>query len=80
MLSTDNILTVRKSYLQNKEKLGDISDAASDVFNYVIDNNVVVDADGILKLTDLLYYVNQCIDKESIFFGMLTAIVKYKKH
>ena len=68
----------KRGYLKNKDKLGDFVDATANIFNYVIDNNVVTNADGILKLTDLMYYMNQVVDKESMFFGVLTAINKYK--
>lgn len=73
-----NLLAVRQFYLANKDKLGDFVDAAANAFNYVIDNSIVVNADGILVLTDLLYKINVVVDKESMFFGLLTAISKYK--
>ena len=73
-----NLLAVRQFYLANKDKLGDFVDAAANAFNYVIDNNIVTNADGILVLTDLLYKINVVVDKESMFFGLLTAISKYK--
>lgn len=73
-----NLLSVRQFYLANKDKLGDFVDAAANAFNYVIDNNIVVNVDGILVLTDLLYKINVVVDKESMFFGILTAISKYK--
>ena len=73
-----NILDVRKYYLSNKEKLGDFIDAASLLFNYVCDNDII-NEDGILKLTDQLFYINSVVDKEPVFFGMLIAIKKYGK-
>ena len=76
-VSSDNMLAVRQYYMQNKDKLNDYILAGSNMFNYVVDNNVIVDPDGILKLTDLLYYLNVCIDKESVFFGMVTAVKRY---
>lgn len=74
---TTNILDVRKFYLQNKEKLGDMLEAGSLIFNYVVDNGLVT-PDGVLKLTDLLYQTNVCVDKEPQIFGMLIAISKYR--
>ena len=71
-----NILDARKFYLQNKEKLGDFVEAGSLLFNYVCDNELI-DEDGILKLTDQLYYLNMVVDKEPVFFGMLVTIKKY---
>lgn len=78
VITTNNILSIRSFYLKNKDKLGDFIEAGTNIFNYVVDNNVVTTSDGILKLTDMLYYLNQCVDKETIFFGILTAIHKYK--
>ncbi len=78
VINEKNLLNVRSFYLKNKDKLGDFVDATANIFNYVIDNNIVTNADGILKLTDLMYYINQVVDKESMFFGVLTAINKYK--
>lgn len=53
-LSEKNLLNVRQYYLQNKDQLNDYIVAGSDLFNYVVDNGIV-DTDGILKLTDLLF-------------------------
>lgn len=74
-----NILNVRKFYLQNKEKIDDFMTFASEIFNYSIDNNIVVDAQGILKMTDILYYINMVVDKEPVFFGLISAIYQYGK-
>lgn len=72
-----SILEVRKEYLAHKDKVNDYVEAASALYNYVIDNGIVVDLDGILKMTDLLFYMNTVIDKESNFFGLVTAIAKW---
>lgn len=74
----ENILDVRKFYLSQKDKISDYVEAGSMLFNYVVDNGIVTNLDGILKLTDLLFYLNTVIDKESNFFGMITAITKWK--
>lgn len=76
-IQANNMLDVRKFYLANKDKISDYVMFASEVFNYVVDNDIVSNSDGILKLTDLLYYLNMVIDKESMFFGMLVAINKW---
>lgn len=76
-IQANNMLDVRKFYLANKDKISDYVMFASDVFNYVVDNGIVSNSDGILKLTDMLYYLNMVIDKESMFFGMLVAINKW---
>jgi DNA polymerase III delta prime subunit len=78
-ISLPNILDVRKFYLANKTKLVDFIEGASLLFNYVVDNDLV-DSDGILKLTDMLYQLNVVVDKEPTFFGMLVAIKRYLKN
>ena len=75
-LECENILDVRKLYIQEKKKLEDFVEGGSLLFNYAVDNNLIT-ADGILKLTDQLYYLNVVVDKEPVFFGMLVAISKY---
>ena len=72
-----NLLEIRRSYLAQKDKISDYVEAGSQLFNYVVDNNVVSSPDGILKMTDILFYLNTVIDKESCFFGLVTAISKW---
>jgi hypothetical protein len=50
-LECENILDVRKLYIQEKKKLEDFVEGGSLLFNYAVDNNLIT-ADGILKLTD----------------------------
>lgn len=76
-LTEKNILTVRQFYLKNKDKLNDFVEGGSELFNYVVDNGIMTDSNGILKLADLLYQLNVVVDKEPTFFAMLVAIVKY---
>lgn len=77
VVSSKNILDARQFYLKNKDKICDFMTYASNIFNYVIDNNIVKSTDGILVLTDILYKINVVVDKESMFFGLLVAIRKY---
>lgn len=72
-----NIIDVRAFYLKHKDSITDYVTFASDVFNYVIDNGIITDVNGILKLTDIMYQLNVVVDKESMFFGMVIAISKY---
>ena len=76
-LSEKNILGVRQYYIKNKEQLGDFIECSSLLFNYVCDNGIVTDSDGILKLADLIYQLNVVVDREPTFFGMLVVIKKY---
>lgn len=75
-LESKNILDVRQFYIKNKDKIGDYVSFASEVFNYVVDNGILKNENGILALTDLLYKLNVVIDKESMFFGFLIEIRK----
>lgn len=75
-LSEKNLLNVRQYYLQNKDQLNDYIVAGSDLFNYVVDNNII-DNDGILVLTNMIYQINVCVDKEPIFFGMVVAVKRH---
>ena len=75
--TTSSILEVRKFYLSEKDKISDYVEFGSVLFKHVVDNGIVVDLDGILKMTDLLFQLNMVIDKESGFFGLLTAIAKW---
>lgn len=76
--SGKSLLDIRKSYLAQKDKISDYVEAGSQLFNYAVDHNVVQDPDGILKMTDLLFYLNTVIDKESCFFGLVTAVSKWR--
>lgn len=75
--TSSDMLALRQRYLKAKDTLGDFMDAASALYSCAIDTGAVSSADGILKLTDLLHYVSVCVDKESMFFGMLAAVSKY---
>lgn len=74
-----NLLDVRTEYLREKDKLGDFVEAGSKLFSYALDSELVVDPDGTLLLSDLLYKLSVVVDKESLFFGMLAAVAKFGK-
>lgn len=77
--SGKNLIEVRKEYLAKKDKINDYVEAGSALYNYVIDNGIVSDLDGILKMTDILFYMNTVIDKEANFFGLVTAVAKWRR-
>ena len=76
-LSEKDVLDVRRFYLANKDKVSDYVVAGSDLFNAVVDMGLVTE-DGILKLTDQIFMLNQVIDKECMFFGMIITLRKYR--
>lgn len=76
-VSCDDMLEVRRFYLQNKDKISDFVEAGSFLFEYAVDNGLVDGCDGMLVLSDKLFQLNQVIDKETGFFAMLPAVKKY---
>lgn len=77
-VSEKDLLKVRQFYMKNKDAVSDYVAFGSDLFNYAVDSGIV-DSDGVLKLSDMLYQLNVVIDKEVGLFGMVTAISKYAK-
>lgn len=77
VLAKKSLIDIRRDYLAQKDKITDYVEAGSCLYNYVIDNGIVSDLDGILKMTDLLFYLNTVIDKEANFFGLVTAVCKW---
>lgn len=75
--TSKNILEVRSFYLSEKDKISDYVELGSRLFKYAVDKGIVVDLDGILKMTDLLFQLNTVIDKESGFFGIVAALMKW---
>ena len=75
--STANLLEVRQLYMRSKDKINDYVEFGSTFFNYVVDNGILRSADGVLKMSELLYQLNVVIDKEVGFFAMVTALKKY---
>jgi len=76
-LETNNLLEVRQFYMRSKDKLNDYLEFGSLFFNYVVENVFLRSADGVLKMSELLYQLNVVIDKEVGFFAMVTALKKY---
>lgn len=76
-INDENILETRQFYLKNKEKINDYLAFASKLFNYVVDNGIVANPDGILKLADQMHVLNVVVDKEPNFFAMLVTIKKF---
>ena len=51
---TQDLLDVRRFYLAGKDKVTDFVALGSDLYNKVVDKGLV-DDDGVLKLTELVY-------------------------
>lgn len=74
-----NILNLRQYYITNKSKIEDYLTFSSDLFNYVLDNNLVMNGDVVLHLSNIIYQMNLVIDREIQFFSMMTYLNKALK-
>lgn len=73
-INTEDILEVRKFYIQNKNKIDDYLKLSSEIFNYVIDNGIVKDRSKILRLSNIIYQLNIVVDKEIQFFNLISTL------
>ena len=73
-INTEDILEVRKFYIQNKNKIDDYLRLSSEIFNYVIDNGIVKDRAKILRLSNIIYQMNIVVDKEIQFFNLISTL------
>ena len=73
-INTEDILEVRKFYIQNKNKIDDYLKLSSEIFNYVIDNGIVKDRAKILRLSNIIYQMNIVVDKEIQFFNLISTL------
>lgn len=71
-----NILNLRQYYISNKSKIEDYLAFSSDLFNYVMDNNVISNKDLIIAISDSIYQMNLVIDREIVFFKIMTLLNK----
>ena len=70
----DKPLEIRKFYIANKERISDHQAFASELYNYVLDNGIVSDFKGIMRMSDILFQMNQVIDKEIQFYNLIVTI------
>ena len=73
-INTEDILEVRKFYIQNKNKIDDYLRLSSEIFNYVIDSGIVKDRAKILRLSNIIYQLNIVVDKEIQFFNLISTL------
>jgi DNA polymerase III delta prime subunit len=71
-----DILNLRQFYITNKSKIEDYLTFSSDLFNYVLDNNLVSNGDAVIRLSNIIYQMNLVIDREIQFFSMMTYLSK----
>lgn len=75
----NDILSLRKFYITNKNKIDDYLVFSSNLFNHILDNGIVKDRDVILKMSNIIYQMNLVIDREVQFFSLITLINKSLK-
>lgn len=73
-INTDDVLEVRKFYIQSKNKIDDYLRLSSEIFNYVMDNGIVKDRAKILRLSNIIYQMNIVVDKEIQFFNLISTL------
>ena len=73
-INTDDVLEVRKFYIQNKNKIDDYLRLSSEIFNYVMDSGIVRDRAKILRLSNIIYQMNIVVDKEIQFFNFISTL------
>ena len=67
-------IEIRKFYVANKERISDYQAFSSELFNYVLNNGVVIDYKAIMRMSDILYQMNLAIDKEIQFYNLIATI------
>ena len=72
--SKDKPTEVRKFYIANKERISDFQAFSSELYNYVLDNEVVSDYKTVMRMSDILFQMNQAIDKEIQFYNLVVTI------
>ena len=70
----DKPLEIRKFYIANKERISDHQAFSSELYNYVLDNGIVTDFKTVMRMSDILFQMNQVIDKEIQFYNLITTI------
>lgn len=70
-------IEIRKFYIANKEKISDYQVFSSELYNYVLNNNIVVDFNTIMRMSDIAFQMNQAIDKEIQFYNLIITIANY---
>ena len=67
-------LKLRKFYLDNKEKVQDYQQFATRVFNYCVLNDVIKSRETLLKMSELIWRMENVADVELQFFSFLLSM------
>lgn len=78
-LKESDVLKLRQYYITNKAKIEDYLVFSSEVFNYVLNKDMVKSGDAVLKMSNIIYQMNLVIDKEICFFSLMVLLSKYLK-
>ena len=69
-----SIIDIRKEYISKNGKHHDYLNLGSELFEFILDNNLINDSAYLRKITQAIYELNMCIDKEIAFFGIVCII------
>ena len=78
--TSKNLLDLRQYYISNKSKISDYKEFSGLLFNYVLDNNMIVNPDMVLRMSNIIYQMNIVIDPEIQFFALITILNKELKN
>lgn len=74
MSAKKSLTEVRRGYLHALGKSGDYLNIATDLYVYVLENDIVKNSEYLQRLAHSVYELNMCVDKEIAFFGMICII------
>ena len=69
-----DILEIRKFYIKNKDQISDYMIFASEIYHYILNNNITNNKGVLIKAADSLYQMTQVIDKEIGFFQFIAIL------
>ena len=65
---------IRKYYLSNKSQFANFDTCSSDIFNRILNTCQTINYNDIHRLSNIIYQINNCIDKEIQFYNFITSI------
>ena len=74
LIANKPLLSIRRTYIKVLGKTADYLGLSSELFSYVLEKDIVKEPEYLRKLTQSIYEINMCVDKEIAFFGMVCII------
>lgn len=72
--TTSKVLEIRQFYFANKAKIDDYKTFGGELYNHVIDNQLVDDPKVILRMSDIIYQMNLVVNPEIQFFALICLV------